>query len=146
MTAHTITARDLHIGDRIAAGERLLTQVTVDEDRGVVAVYGIELDADGNETDDTFGGEFAVTDQISVARPMIDAADQAYADTFEPHEVAAHYMRAVDPEIGTQIVLSDLDNTLGEIRIVNPDGSSSYVILDREVIDQIGAAIAARVS
>ncbi|AYR02473.1 hypothetical protein KNU17_gp03 [Gordonia phage Ailee] len=72
-------------------------------------------------------------------------ADQAYADTFEPHEVAAHYVREVDTETGAQIVISDLDNTLGEIRIVNPDGASFYVILDSDVITRIGNAITGRV-
>ncbi|QXN73221.1 hypothetical protein SEA_HANS_4 [Gordonia phage Hans] len=68
-------------------------------------------------------------------------ADQVYAETFDATEQATHYARAVDSETGAQVVFGTLEGDLGEIRIVNPDGGSYYVILTTDEIQHIAEQI-----
>ncbi|AMS02996.1 hypothetical protein SEA_LEONARD_4 [Gordonia phage Leonard] len=68
-------------------------------------------------------------------------ADQVYAETFDDDEQATHYVRAIDSVTGAQVVFGTLDGDLGEIRIVNPDGGSYYVILTTDEIQHIAEMI-----
>ncbi|UQT02020.1 hypothetical protein SEA_CHADMASTERC_3 [Gordonia phage ChadMasterC] len=64
------------------------------------------------------------------------AADRILAEVLDADEQQQIVAREIDPATGSQIVFLAID--LGvEIRIINLDGSSFYVIIDADQFDNI---------